>query len=163
MTTVRSAARHALVVLDCIVALGCAAKEVHPRDHAREVRAAEESLTVAMFDTVAWKSDSARLLEGNSVYAGSCARCHGYLGDGATPYAMERQLDVPSLVAVVTKYDGDLEGLRRRVFSGHEGGMPTWGRRGAAGLTPREVDAVSFYVLRELREPARPRPRGARR
>ena len=40
------------------------------------------------------------------------------------------------------------DSVRRRVFVGHVAGMPTWG---VAGITQREIDAVSFYVLESLR------------
>ena len=46
------------------------------------------------------------------------------------------------------EFRDDLEGTRRRVFVGHPAGMPTWG---VAGISPREIDAVSHYVLGVLR------------
>jgi hypothetical protein len=70
------------------------------------------------------------------------------LGDGGTDYARQRNLDVPSLVEPDWEFRDDLEGTRRRVFVGHADGMPIWG---VAGISPREIDAVSYYVLEVLR------------
>ncbi len=132
----------------------CAKHEVHPPDHDTEVAAAESVLTVVSFDTVTQKSDAERALHG-TVYAYACTKCHGYVGDGNSEYARGRELRVPSLVAPDWKYAGDLAGVRHRVFSGHSAGMPTWGLRGGdVGLSLRDVDAVSFYVVTQLRKDA---------
>lgn len=67
---------------------------------------------------------------------------------GGTRYAVQRDLLVPSLVEPDWEFNGDLEGLRHYIFVGHGTGMPTWG---VAGLTLREVDAVTHYLLDVLR------------
>jgi mono/diheme cytochrome c family protein len=38
--------------------------------------------------------------------------------------------------------------VRRRIFTGHPAGMPTWG---VAGIPAREIDAVAAYILEQLR------------
>ncbi len=125
-----------------------------------EVAAADSVLAGVRFDTITWMDAGERVMHGNSVYAASCTRCHGYLGAGGTEYAKRRALEVPSLVARDWKYAGDIAGVRARVFSGHDAGMPTWGLRGDAGLSLRDVDAVAWYVVTQLRSdvltPARP-------
>ncbi len=42
----------------------------------------------------------------------------------------------------------DLDSLRRKLFIGHEDGMPIFGE---GTLTPREIDATAWYVLLILR------------
>lgn len=137
-----------LVALAALLAGGCQEQEFEPPDRAERVQQAETLFTAAGFDTIDWTSDEARLLEGNAIYSARCRQCHGPLGRGGTDYALERNLDVPSLVEPEWAYAGDLHGVRRRIFTGHPAGMPTWGQ---AGLTLREIDAVAFYILERLR------------
>jgi len=101
-----------------------------------------------MFDTITWPSDSVRLLRGNEVYAAECRRCHGYLGRGGTEYADARDLVVPSLVRPDWEYARDLRGALRQIFTGHGEGMPSWG---IGRLTPRQIQAATYYVLYQLR------------
>lgn len=122
--------------------------EFEPPDREAQVAEADSSFSQAVFDTVAWASEDTQAMEGNVVFSSKCRQCHGPLGQGNTEYASERSLAVPSLVAPEWEYADDLEGLRRRVFIGHPSGMPTWG---VAGITPREIDAVAFYILERLR------------
>lgn len=70
------------------------------------------------------------------------------IGRGDTPYAANRGLEVPSLVEADWRYAEARDSVLHRVFVGHLGGMPTWG---VAGLTPREMDAVTHYLLEVLR------------
>ncbi len=76
---------------------GCS-HEFDPPDRGARVLEAEAAYNAAMFDSVTWVSDSVRAVEGNTVYAEMCRRCHGPLGFGDTDYARERGLEIPSLV-----------------------------------------------------------------
>jgi mono/diheme cytochrome c family protein len=126
----------------------CEKHEFEPPSREGQVAQADSSYSPALFDSITWASDTARAAEGNNVFATHCRKCHGPLGKGATEYAAERDLDVPSLVEPDWEFSDDLEGARHRIFTGHPAGMPTWG---VAGITPREIDAVAYYVIRQLR------------
>ena len=129
---------------------GCEKKyEFDPPSREERVEEAERLYTPALFDTISWESAEERNVIGNAIYAARCRRCHGTLGRGETEYARERDLEVPSLVEPEWRFAGDVEAARREVFTGHPVGMPT---RGVAGLTPREMDAVTHYVVDQLRE-----------
>lgn len=139
------------LAISCAAALLLAACEKHdfePPSREAQVAQADSLYSIALFDSIQWSSDSARAMEGNNVYATQCRKCHGPMGAGDTDYAAERTIEVPSLVAPDWPYAGDLEAARRRIFTGHPGGMPTWG---IAGITPREIDAVAYYLLHQLR------------
>lgn len=143
------------VVLVCVASLGvaavgagCADHEFEPPDREAQVEEAAAQYSAALFDSITWPADSVRAFEGNLVYSAECRQCHGPLGRGGTDYAEERDLGVPSLVEAEWEYAGDLDAARRRIFTGHPDGMPTWG---VGRLEPREVDAVAFYVLESLR------------
>ncbi len=56
---------------------------------------------------------------------------------------MQFELEVPSFEAPDWSYRGDVEGIRHRVFVGHEGAMPNWGLH---GLKYRDVDAVAAHI-----------------
>ena len=109
---------------------------------------ADSLFTPALFDSVTWASDSIRALEGNVVYSTYCRSCHGPLGTGGTEYARSRELDVPSLVVEEWSYAESRDSILHRIFVGHAAGMPTWG---VAGISPREMDAVAWYVTEVLR------------
>jgi mono/diheme cytochrome c family protein len=126
-----------------LVAAACEKHEYERPSREAQVLQADSVLTAATFDTVAWSSDSLRAASGNNVFAAQCRSCHGYLGEGGTEYARQRQLDPPSLVRQDWPYN-DVEAVRHRIFIGHPAGMPTWG---VAGITPREIDAVAYYIL----------------
>ena len=113
------------------------------------MESAERVYSPALFDTISWESTEERNVIGNAIFAARCRRCHGTLGGGGTEYARQRDLEVPSLVEPEWRFAGDVEAARREVFVGHPVGMPTWG---VAGLTLREIDAVSHYVVDQLRE-----------
>ncbi len=137
------------LVLTALAGLvGCGELEFDPPSRQEQVQDAEALYSLALFDSLSWESNSVRDLEGNNHYAAKCRNCHGVLGDGATDYARQRNLDVPSLVEPDWEFGDDLEGTRRRVFVGHADGMPIWG---VAGISLREIDAVSYYVLEVLR------------
>lgn len=131
-----------------VVAAACADHEFERPDRAARVAEAESLFIAARFDTIEWPSDSARLTTGNLVFAEECRRCHGPLGRGGTDYAEQQGLDVPSLVEPDWEFAGDPDAVRRRIFTGHSAGMPTWG---IGRLTTRQIDAVAGYLLDQLR------------
>ena len=127
---------------------GCEEHEFHPPDRGEQVAAADSMYSPALFDTIAWDSPGQRLNAGNLVYADECRRCHGPMGRGDTEYARERELEAPSLVRPDFEEGDEVESLRRLIFVGHPAGMPTWG---IGKLTPRQIDAVAFYIAEQLR------------
>ncbi len=127
---------------------GCEEHEFHPPDRAEHVASADSVYAAAEFDSIAWSSEADRITAGNLVYADECRRCHGPLGQGGTEYAEFRDLEVPSLVDPDWAYGEDLDAVRRRIFTGHPDGMPTWG---VGRLTARQVDAVAYYLVAQLR------------
>ena len=136
-----------LVLLVTLVTVGGCGHEFEPPDRAARVARADSIFSTAVFDTLARPDQGARVEEGNLVYAEECRRCHGTLGDGTTDYARERQLEVPSLV----ERDWPLaeqDSLRRRIYIGHESGMPIFGD---GELTLRQIDAATAYILLTLR------------
>lgn len=128
--------------------LACGEHEFHPPDEEERVAEADSAYSPALFDTVAWADDRSRIDRGNLVFADHCRRCHGALGRGDTEYARENDLVVPSLVDTDWPFAGDVEAVRRRIFTGHTGGMRTWG---IGRLTPRQIDAAAFYIIEQLR------------
>lgn len=141
-----------LATLLAVVSVGvtgaCQEHEFEAPDRQVRVDEAEVLFTEELFDTIDWASDSVRALEGNAVYAASCRRCHGTLGRGGTEYAAERGLEVPSLVEPDWHYANAFDSVRHRVFVGHAQGMPNFG---IGGITLREIDASTFYVMNHLR------------
>ena len=141
-------------VVACVLALfatACQKHEFPPPDREQRITDADTLFAGISFDTIAWESDSARSIDGNVVYASTCRRCHGPLGDGGTDYARSRNLDVPSITEPGADYDGDVAALRRHIFVGHSTGMPTFG---IATLSLREIDAAAWYVVNVLRPEA---------
>lgn len=142
-------AHRPLAVLGTVLLLwGCSEHEFHPPDSQERVAAADTVFADLSFDTLTWESEDERLFAGNLVYATTCRRCHGSLGLGDTDYARNRNLEIPSLVEPGWALADSLDGVRHRVFVGHEGGMPVFQ---LSGLSMAEVDAVSAYVLYQLR------------
>jgi len=130
-----------------LLAVAACAHDFEPPERGARVERAREQYSAALFDSLAWDGQDARSLAGNTVYAERCARCHGPLGRGDTPYARGRGLSVPSLVEA--DWDiGSLDDLRRALYVGHESGMPIFGE---GVLTPREIDATAGYILETLR------------
>jgi mono/diheme cytochrome c family protein len=138
----------AALILAAALLVACEEKRFEPPDQHARVAQADSVYDVALFDTVSWTASEDRLFVGNDVFAAHCRRCHGPFGEGATAYAAERGIEVPSLVEPEWEYDGDHDAVRRRVFTGHPDGMPVWGM---GGITPREIDAVAAYILEQLR------------
>lgn len=141
----------AVVLAGALAACG-GEHEYEPPDRAERVAAAESAFAGMSFDTVTWAGDSARALAGSELYAAECRKCHGYLGRGDTDYARQRDLDVPSLVAAEGPHAADMDSVRHRIYVGHQAGMPSWG---VGQMTPRQIDAAAYYVVRRLRPEAR--------
>jgi len=131
----------------CVLA-ACEGHAFHPPDREAQVAAAESAYARLVFDTIDWASDGARMAGGNEVFAANCRVCHGTLGEGATEYAAQRDLDPPSLVRPDWPAGDSIEYVRQRVYTGHAGGMPTFG---VARLSVREIDAVAHYIVAGLR------------
>lgn len=137
------------VAVSAALGLGaCSDHEFHPPSEEERVAEAQDRYDDVDFDTITWASTAARLEAGNLVYADECRRCHGPLGRGGTDYAVSNDLEVPSLVVPDWELADDLDGVRERVFVGHQGGMPNWG---VGKLTVRQIDASAFYILEALR------------
>lgn len=138
----------AIVFLPALLGAGCGEHEFEPPSEDERVEKAAAMYSPALFDTVTWASDSARLFTGNDVYAVHCRRCHGFLGTGESRYAEREQLEVPSLVEPGWEYAADMDSLLHSIFVGHGRGMPTWG---VGHLSPRAIDAAAYYLLHGLR------------
>lgn len=131
-----------------LAAGACAEHEFEPPDRSTRIARADSLFDAERFDTLTWASDSLRAIEGNVVYSASCRNCHGPLGAGGTPYAEQRGLEVPSLVVADWRWADQPDSVRHRVWVGHIEGMPSWG---IGGLSDREIDAVTHYLLAVLR------------
>lgn len=135
-----------LALLTPLAAAACEQKFYPPAEESK-ISGAEEFYSPEAFDTLHWSSAQQRIEAGNMVFALKCRRCHGPIGRGNTEYDRDHDLHPPSLVTPEFAYDS-LPALRRVIFTGHLGGMPSFGIR---ELTPREIDAVAYYILAELR------------
>jgi mono/diheme cytochrome c family protein len=144
--------KHAITGLSAalLLASGGCGHEFEPPDRGERVREASARYSPSLFDSVTWTSQEVRYAQGNEVYIDKCRNCHGPLGRGQTSYALERGLEVPSLVAPDWPL-ASLDSLHRVVYVGHEEGMPIYG---SGGITPRQIDAVAAYVLEVLRPDA---------
>jgi len=139
----------AMAASGVVMALGgCAEHHFEPPDREQQVAEAARQFSMAVFDSVTWESQEQRSLDGNVVYSTYCRNCHGPLGRGGTEYARVRDLDVPSLVEPDWRFAQARDSILHEIFVGHSAGMPTWG---VAGISPREMDGVTYYVLYTLR------------
>ena len=134
----------ALALLLVVTACG---HEFEPPDRGERIRQAELAYSSSLFDSVTWAEEEDRDELGNEIYAEKCRKCHGPMGRGETDYARERGLTIPSLVEPQWAY-ASLDSLHKTIYVGHEEGMPGYGD---GGITAREIDAVSSYVLNVLR------------
>lgn len=146
-------ARRPLLPAVVAVALGavlaaCSEYEFHPPDRETQVEQAAATFSIERYDTLTWASDSIRAFEGNSVWSSECRDCHGPLGRGTTTYAENQGLTVPSLVEPDWRYAGQRDSVLYRIHAGHADGMPTWS---VAGISDREIDAVTHYLMEVLR------------
>lgn len=147
-------ARVGLVCLGLLATIACGEHEFEPPDRERQVEVATDRFRAADFDSIVWSDSAMRMTSGNELFAAHCRKCHGPLGRGATEYAAEQGLDVPSLVREDWPYDS-IGQVRERIYAGHATGMPSWG---VGRLTLREIDAVAWYVERGLRVEAAANP-----
>jgi mono/diheme cytochrome c family protein len=136
------------LILAAVFLAGCEDEGYDPPDPQLRIELADSLYSPALFDTIAWPSHQERIDAGNLVYADYCRRCHGPVGEGGPAEVGGRQLQVPSLVQAEWRLHDDIQAVRERTFTGHTGGMPSWG---ISRLTPREIDAVAFYILEQLR------------
>lgn len=135
------------VLVGLLTSAGCEAHEFEPPDPGVRVGRAEAAFSTELFDTIRWEAEASELTEGNAIYVERCRRCHGAFGEGATDYARERSLSVPSLVDAEWPL-AQMDSLRRQIFVGHQTGMPVYGD---GNLTLRQIDATAAYILRMLR------------
>ena len=131
-----------------LTVLSCGEPDFERPDRGEQVEAAHRAYSPALFDSITWSDELARARAGTEVFASRCRNCHGTLGLGATAYAAERGLTVPSLVTSDWPLGVSIDSVRHRIFVGHEFGMPTWG---VAGISAREIDGAAFYLLERLR------------
>ena len=136
------------LLIGAVALVGCEKHEFHPPDREAQVADAAGDFSLETYDSVTWASDSIRGLEGDVVWSSQCRNCHGPLGRGETAYAERQSLRVPSLVEPDWRYAGQRDSVLQRIHAGHAEGMPTWS---VAGISPREIDAVAFYILEVLR------------
>ncbi|MDT8436434.1 MAG: c-type cytochrome [Gemmatimonadota bacterium] len=119
------------------------AAEARRAARADSVARAAALYDAAVFDTIAWESDNKMWERGGVVWSFSCQKCHAADGRGEGEVAVQANLDVPDLLAAEWPLAGDVAGIRRAIFVGHESAMPSWG---LVGLKYRDIDAVSNYI-----------------
>lgn len=85
---------------------------------------------------------------GRSIFANTCATCHGSSAQGAIGY--------PNLADDIWHWGGQPERVLQTVVEGREGVMPPWGQVLTGMGGPNAVDYVVAYV-RALDDPARMR------
>lgn len=146
-----------VTVLTVVAASGCESGESEADAEAALQQARADSVAMAdslydaaVFDTLTWESDEARLERGAVVWRSSCEKCHGANGGGNGEAALEFQLQVPSFMVTGWQYEGDVQALRHRVFVGYAGPqayrMPSWG----VYVTYRDIDAVAHYIAANM-------------
>ena len=110
--------------------------------------ASAEAYDAAVFDTLTWEDEDARLTRGQQVYNFSCARCHGDTGMGDAGFVRGGDtLRPPSFQEPTWPLAGDIDQIRQAVFIGTAEGMPHWGLE---GLKAEAVDAVADYIVQKL-------------
>ncbi|MBT3295846.1 MAG: c-type cytochrome [Verrucomicrobia bacterium] len=86
---------------------------------------------------------------GRALYMEFCAACHGKKGEGAPLPEHDKQ--GPSLAGYGFQSIATLDFITKMVTESGSALMPNWGKSG--GLSPKQIETVSQYVL-TLREPA---------
>lgn len=151
MTRAASLLRSFLLPLTALALAACAGDAPEPADDAAQPAAVMAAAVIdpALFDSIAWPGPREAVGRGATVYAYSCAKCHGDRGAGNGGYQLQgRVLRPPSFRTVDWRFADDLEGLREAIYAGNDRGMPHWGD---AGLAARDIDAVSRYIMDGLR------------
>jgi len=116
---------------------------------ADSVGLAQQAFDAAVFDTIAWESDSTAVERGRLVYRISCSKCHGSGGTGNGGFVIEGDtLRPPSFLGDEWRFANAPTELRRYIFSGNVAGMPYWG---LVGLKYSDIDAVARLVEGPLR------------
>lgn len=151
MTRAASPLRSFLIPLIVLALAGCAGDA--PEQAGDDVQPGEVTAAAvvdpALFDSLMWPAPRDAVSRGATVYAYSCAKCHGDRGAGNGGYRLQgRVLRPPSFRTVDWRYADDLPGLRAAIWSGNDRGMPHWGK---AGLAARDIDAVARYIMHGLR------------
>ena len=99
----------------------------------RSVAAYVYSLTHPDYSTPA---NIDRIEAGRTVFAATCAACHGETAQG------NRDVGAPNLTDAYWVYGGDLDTIIASVHGGRQGHMPTWDER----LTAAEIRTLALYV-----------------
>lgn len=115
---------------------------------ADSVRQAEAAFDATAFDTISWNTPEERIERGAVVWNFSCRKCHGDQGLGDGELARVEELTMPMITDAEWEYADDVPAIRRRIFTGHESEMPSWG---LYGLKYRDIDAVAYYIEDVLR------------
>lgn len=98
----------------------------------------------ATFDSIVWPTPRDALARGATVYAYSCAKCHGGGGAGDGRYRVgDRILRPPSFLDADWRLADDVVGIRQAIYSDIGRGKRHWGMD---RLAPRDVDAVTRYI-----------------
>lgn len=110
-----------------------------------------ESYNAALFDTIAWKTDTAQTNRGAVVWTVSCTKCHGVEGRGDAKWVVDGDtLAPPDFTAASWRFATDKAALMQYVYAGNQSGMPHWGIQ---GLKPRDIEAVATYIQKMLVPP----------
>jgi mono/diheme cytochrome c family protein len=102
------------------------------------------------YDSIQWEAPADAVVRGSVVFSYSCAKCHGRQGYGDGEFVSQGDtLYPPSFHDPEWRFSGDVDGLREQIYTGTPQGMPHWGLE---GLKYRDIDAVSRFILVELRD-----------
>lgn len=140
-----------LPVITTVVLAACGGSNQQAQETAPAGQTSADTVAVAMsrydqaaFDTITWSSDSVMLARGAVVFNTGCAKCHGPQGLGNGGYVLHGDtLRPPNFTNPDWHLAGDIDGIRRKVYSGNVQGMPHWGLR---LMAPRDIDAVAHYI-----------------
>lgn len=137
----------ALLVTLLLGACGGGGGEEQGMTPADSVAMAMEQYSPALFDTITWSADSAQFNRGRIVWAYSCKKCHGEQGLGDGDEVTSGDTIKPPNFATGWRFGSDRSAVIKAIFAGTAEGMPHWGM---SGLKPRDIDAVTAYILKNL-------------